>query len=69
VFWADVKGRKMMNDTTLRLAGVLFLIAVHTPVLAATADDPQEVVKHTIEEVLQTLRTEGDALKKDPQRL
>ena len=59
----------MTNSTIARLLGVLLLLAVHVPLLAKTASDPQEVVKQTTEQVLQLLRTEGDALKKNPQRL
>lgn len=59
----------MMNNTVSRLAGVLLLLAIHTPLAAMTATDPQQIVKQTTEQVLQILRTEGDALKKNPQRL
>jgi phospholipid transport system substrate-binding protein len=69
VFRIDVTGRKMMNKRILPLAGFCLLFAMHAPVAAATADDPQVIVRETTEQVLQTLRKEGDALKKDQQRL
>jgi phospholipid transport system substrate-binding protein len=59
----------MINSWISRLLGVLLLLAVHAPLLATTATDPQEIVKQTTERVLQKLRSEGALLKKDQQRL
>jgi phospholipid transport system substrate-binding protein len=58
-----------MNSTMSRLASGLLLLALQMPLLATTTADPQEIVKRTTEEVLQKLRTEGEALQKDPRRL
>ena len=60
----------MMSNTLMRMgAALLLLVATHTAVAAAKATEPQEIVQQTTEQVLQALRTEGEALKKDRQRL
>ena len=58
-----------MKHTLSPLAGVFLLLAIHIPSMAAAANDPQDIVKQTTEQVLLALRTEGDSLKKNPQRL
>ena len=58
-----------MNNTVLRLAGILLLFTLNAPVVTAAATDPQEVLRQSTEDVLQALRAEGDSLKKRPQRL
>ena len=60
----------MTNNTVARAGAILLLLlAAHTPIAVALATEPQEIVKETTEQVLQTLRTEGEALKKDRRRL
>lgn len=51
------------------LAGIMLLFSTSAPLLAVVVTDPQEIVKQTTEQVLNTLRTEGDAIHKDRQRL
>lgn len=58
-----------MNTTISRLAGALLLLAIHTPAMAATPADAQEIVKQSTEQVLKELRTEGESIKKRPERL
>ena len=59
----------MMKTMISSLAGIILLFSTSAPLLAAVATDPQEIVKQTTMQVLNTLRTEGNAIQKDPQRL
>jgi phospholipid transport system substrate-binding protein len=60
----------MMSNTAMRLgAACLLLLVTHTAMAAAKATEPQDIVQQTTEQVLQALRVEGEALKKDRQRL
>ena len=59
----------MTKMTKSTLAGIMLLFSTPAPLLAAVVTDPQEIVKQTTEQVLNTLRTEGDAIHKDRQRL